>query len=209
MNARDPLVRGERLNDQFSYHVLRTTGPEMVHVTRSYRPEVVLFGDEQRFKNPLMLEAGKQIVITTYDDDHVTVSRFALNEPDQKRVVSTKVDDVIRAVVDLGGTYPDVVQALQNAKSSGALNSRFQIDAVPQGGRMYRRKDEAVALDEPEPGNDIVIANPLPDLFTRRGTADEKRSKPERSYPSESDQDEKPSRWRAFLGKMTGRGDDS
>ena len=33
------------------------------------------------------------------------------------------------AVVDLGGDYPDVVQLLQQAKQSGALPSRFRVNA--------------------------------------------------------------------------------
>jgi flagellar basal body P-ring protein FlgI len=207
MNSRDPLVRGERLNDQFSYHLLATSGSPMVHVTRSYRPEVVLFGTEQRFQTPLMIEAGKNIMVTTLDDEHVTVSRFVLDEPDQKRVVSTKVDDVIRAIVDLGGTYPDVVQALQQAKSSDALVSRFQIDAVPRGGRTYRRKDEPAGENAEETGADIVVVNPLPELFTRRGTPDDKPASKVRKSEVKADQkpevdDEKRRSWRDILGTI-------
>ena len=76
MNAQDPLVRGTWLGDQFSYHVLDTMGPELVHVTRSYRPEIVLFGHDQQLMPPFVLEAGKRIMVTG-KDDHVTVSRFA------------------------------------------------------------------------------------------------------------------------------------
>ena len=52
---------------------------------------------------------------------------------------------MIRAIVELGGTYPDVVQALQQAKADGALVSRFEVDALPQPGRQYDR-DAADAL---------------------------------------------------------------
>ncbi|HEV7223686.1 MAG TPA: flagellar basal body P-ring protein FlgI, partial [Pirellulales bacterium] len=47
MNSRDALVQGENLNDQFSYHLIESKGPPMVHLTRSYRAEVVLFGPYQ------------------------------------------------------------------------------------------------------------------------------------------------------------------
>src|SRR5262249_54204314 len=94
MNDQDPLVRGEKLHDQFSYHVLDTLGPPLVHVTRSYRPEVTVFGHDQRMITPFSIEAGKEIIITG-KDDHVTVARFAPNEQDQKRVISTKLDDVV------------------------------------------------------------------------------------------------------------------
>ena len=63
MNANDPLIRGENLGGQFSYHVLNTSGPPMIHVTRSFRPEIVLFGHDQRLDAPFVLEAGKSILV--------------------------------------------------------------------------------------------------------------------------------------------------
>ena len=64
MNRNDPLVRGEYLGGQFSYHVLDGSEPPMIHVTRSRRPEIVLFGREQRLAAPLALEAGNHILVT-------------------------------------------------------------------------------------------------------------------------------------------------
>ena len=52
MNPRDPLVKGEALGGQFSYHTLNLGGPEMIHVTRSLRPEIVLFGTTSTCKLP-------------------------------------------------------------------------------------------------------------------------------------------------------------
>ena len=169
MNSNGPTVRGENLGGQFGYHVLGTTGGEMIHVTRSYRPEVVLFGREQTLATPFVLEAGKSILVKGTAADHVTVSRFAVGRPDQKRVVDAKVDSIIRAIVELGGTYPDVVQALQQAKSSRSLGGRFEVDALPDGGRTYRHK-EALAEESQALGDDgrVVVANPLPNLFFSR-----------------------------------------
>jgi len=169
MNPHDPLVMGESLGGQFSYHVLDTSGPPMIHVTRSRRPELVLFGEDQRLRAPVVLEAGNQIIIRGVEPDEFVVSKFAVGEPDQKRFVSNRVDDVIRAVVELGGTYPDVVQALQEAKSHGALSSRFEVDALPEAGRMYDR----VARKEPQ-GDDsedsgVAADGPLPGQFATLG----------------------------------------
>jgi len=139
MNPHDPLVLGEQLGEQFSYHVLGTSGPPLIHVTRNRRPEIVLFGQHQQFRTPMAVEAGNQIMVTGYGPNQIVVSKFSVSEPDQKRVVSLEVDDVVRAIVELGGTYPDVVQALQEAKASGALSSRFEVDALPEAGRSYNR----------------------------------------------------------------------
>jgi flagellar basal body P-ring protein FlgI len=165
-NSSDPLIRGENLGGQFSYHVLNTAGPPMVHVTRSYRPEIVLFSHEQQLQPPFVLEAGKSILVKAAADK-VTVSKFSVGKPDQKRVVSTKVDDVVRAIVELGGTYPDVVQALQQAKACQALVGRFEVDALPDGDRAYRHKEEGPAGGRPEAtAGEIEVASPLPALFS-------------------------------------------
>ena len=109
----------------------------MIHVTRNCRAEVVLFGLNQRFLMPLVLNAGDRIMVTNTPEGEIAVSKFAPHEADQKRVVSCRVDDVIRAIVELGGAYPDVVQALQEAKAAGCLEGRFEIDALPESGRSY------------------------------------------------------------------------
>ena len=53
---------GPRRKDggQFTYHVLDVGGRPMVHVTNSYRPEIVLFGKDQHFQLPLVLDAGPE-----------------------------------------------------------------------------------------------------------------------------------------------------
>ena len=115
----DSLVKGETLGEQFSYHVLDTQGPAMIHVTRNRCAEVVLFGLNQRFLTPLVLNAGNQIMVTNTKDGEISVSKFVPHEADQKRIVSSRVDDVIRAIVELGGTYPE-----RRAGPSGSQSRR-------------------------------------------------------------------------------------
>ncbi len=140
MNPRDPKIHAEIIHKQFALHSLPSKGSPMVHVTRNTRPEVVLFGDNQRFVTPLLMEAGPRIRVSSEGNDRVAVSRFAPNEPDQKRIVSSRVDEVIRAVGELGGTYPDVVQMLSEAKEKNILLGRFEVDLLPKAGRKYHRQ---------------------------------------------------------------------
>jgi flagellar basal body P-ring protein FlgI len=173
MNQHDPFLRHEKLGDAFHYHVLEVPGPQMVHVTRSHLPEIVLFGKEQQFELPLVLDAGN-ILVNGMSGERITVSRFIAGSEAEQRVVSTRVDEVIRAIVELGGTYPDVVQALQQAKADGALASRFEVDALPQPGRPYDRESEHSALQDGEerPADDaepkLEVATPQPDLYGRQ-----------------------------------------
>jgi flagellar basal body P-ring protein FlgI len=173
MNQHDPLLHDENMGE-FHYHVLDVPGPDMVHVTQSHLPEIVLFGKDQQFHMPLMLDAGKAILVNGLNGDKITVSRFAAGAEPKQQVISARVDDVIRAIVALGGTYPDVVQALQQAKMDGALPSRFEVDALPQPGRQYDHVAENSSTDGDKPADtadspdkNIEVATPLPELFGR------------------------------------------
>jgi len=218
MNNRDALVRGENLGDQFSYHVIDSIGPPLIHVTRSYRPELVLFGQDQRLTTPFVLEAGRDIMLNG-KDDRVTISRFVPNQPDQKRVVSTSVDEILRALVELGAAYPDIVQLLQQAKAKDALASRFAIDAVPSGGRKFDRSasmelaeaakgedSEGNSLaEEPESGEDptggaVVVANPLPGLFDSGQKTLDKTEEKEDTLPLPEPENDQPKR--TWFGTM-------
>ena len=147
----------------------------MVHVTQSHLPEIVLFGRDQKFQLPLLVDAGKSILVNGMKGDKITVSKFAPNAEPEQRVVSTSIDEVIRAIVALGGTYPDVVQALQQAKTDGALVSRFEVDALPESGRAYDRIAANAKVDSevvPASATEEVpvtmdVGTPQPDLFSR------------------------------------------
>jgi len=207
MNRRDPTVRGEQLGGQFSFHVLDISGTPMIHVTRSRRPEIVLFGKDQRLLTPLAAEAGSQIMIVGTKPDEIAVSKFSVGEMDQKRMVTNRVEEVIRAIVELGGTYPDVVQALQEAKQKGSLTSRFEVDALPKAGRTYERLAEGGSETSSEDGGKLRPSSPLPELFAQtRGVSDrretERREKPAKNAEKPEDSRDRPHPVRAFFARM-------
>jgi flagellar basal body P-ring protein FlgI len=215
MNPNEPFMKGELLSNEFHYHVLDVSGPPMVHVTRSRLAELVLFGRDQRLSTPLAVNAGTAIMVTSTGGDEISVSKFAVREGDQKRIVSTRTDDVIRAIVELGGTYPDVVQALQEAKISGAMTARFEVDALPQPGRSYERLAEGDAPASEEHG-DAVPASPMPDLFSAESStpitgkkvpahSDDEDDTEKSASSSSDDSDEDTASQKSFFGKMFGR----
>ncbi|NCY03132.1 MAG: hypothetical protein EBX36_09560 [Planctomycetia bacterium] len=138
-----PLVRGERLGDACSLHVLDVKGPPLVHVTRSRRPEIVLFGTEHPVMDGLRAEAGAAIVVVV-DGPTAVVSRFAAGDPDQQADVPARVETILRTIADMGGTYPDMVQFLQQASSHQSLKSRLVFDAIAEDdGRMSIHEEAA------------------------------------------------------------------
>lgn len=169
MNPNDPLIKGENLHDKLSLHVLASTVEPMVHVTRSVRPEVVLFGQEQRLQVPFTIEAGKSTIVKGLAPDRVIVSRFALGQPDRELTVTNRVDDIVRAVIEAGGHYPDVVSMLHSARLAGALTSRFEVDALPMPGRRYDRVKPGETGETSADESSFELLGNLPNLFGRRG----------------------------------------
>jgi hypothetical protein len=79
-------------------------------------------------------------------------------QPDQKLDVPARVDEVVRAIVQLGGTYPDAVQFLQQASSSRCLDSRLAFDALPvaDDGRMSLHEEATQRGREVPDDNDTA-----------------------------------------------------
>ena len=140
----------------------------MIHVTNSFRPEIVIFGKLPPLKTPLMLEAGGKVLVNGLHGEKLTLSRFDQGGGAEQREIAPDVELLIRTIVELGGTYPDVVQALQLARDQGSLTARLCVDTLPETGRSY------VAEEGEEPSSELDgkpesfdLATPLPDLFKR------------------------------------------
>ena len=153
-NSQDQTVRGELLGGQFKYHGINSHAAPMVHITTHKQPEIVLFGTDTVLHQPFALEAGAAIYVNGQMPGNVVITRFAAAGfgLDEKRTVSNRLDEIIRAVVDLGGTYPDVVQLLRQAEREKRLSCRLENDCLPEANRVYRRSggDEELASSEEE-----------------------------------------------------------
>ncbi|MDR0391126.1 MAG: flagellar basal body P-ring protein FlgI [Planctomycetaceae bacterium] len=177
-NPSDRAIRGESLGRQFSYHGIAVpvvqsqqnrnismanwnnntntepepVSPPMVHLTRAKKPEIVLFGNDIKLIHPFVLDAGPTIFVNGNNTTgEITIKKFATkaDQLDESRMVnSNNLDDVIRAVVDIGGTYPDVVQMLCQADQKKCLSCPVKIDSLPEANRFYQRKSEQLPETE-------------------------------------------------------------
>ncbi len=138
----DPHVNGERLGD-FHYHTVETTSEPLIHVLRSERPEIVMFGSDHPVKLPFVIYAGNQIVVKGGVTGGVVVTKIVAGEENQTTKCPADLDAIIRSVVDLGASYPDVVQAIAQAKSKDLLLARLEFDALPAANRTYQRSSDA------------------------------------------------------------------
>ena len=200
-NAADPLVRGEFLGGEFAYHVISTDGPPLIHLAKSVRPEIVLFGQKQPMIPPAFLFAGKEIMIKATDDGRLKLSRFGVGEKeDQQEICDATVDAMIRSIVKLGGNYGDTILALQEARKGGYLESKLVVNALARVGRTFRRDETGEAEEQPE--SRIHAANPVPELFSDRLEKSESR---QRYVPDEIPEEpaEKEGEEKSFMGRMT------
>jgi hypothetical protein len=144
LDKNDPFIRGEKLgvrpneenpDNHYALHVLQTAGPPLVHATLRTRPEIVVFGADQEFNVPMYASAGKNIVVTAQPGSStITLARFEAGQPDQRKEVSLKVVDVIRAADELGANYPDILQLLADASKQKNLPTALATSqgTVPQ-----------------------------------------------------------------------------
>ena len=172
LDKRDPYLNGEMMKDPkvdrelFALHTLPTVGEPIIHLTQHRRSEIVLFGDDQRFKTPMAVRAGNHILVTAQPGtDRIVISRYQAGQPDKRKEVSTRVAEVIRTAVEFGASYPDVAQLLLQAAKQQNLAGHIEIDALPQGGREYVRKDAAKSNGKKvRVGNANLVPNFVPNL---------------------------------------------
>lgn len=187
LDKKDPFIRGETLGlpenvelkknrnlGDYKLHVLQTTGEPMVHATLRTRPEIVVFGAGQEFLAPMYLTAGRHIMVTAQPGaTTVSLARFEVGKPDERREVPIRVADVIRAADDLGATYPDIVQMLADASKQKNLPTRLAANELPEGGRIYYRPGSDPTKPGSKKGTKVGKENYMPNLFPEQNDPEE------------------------------------
>ncbi|MEY3173362.1 MAG: Basal body P-ring protein [Planctomycetota bacterium] len=140
LEPQDPALNPVSFRDRFVMNVIDSTGEPMVHVTRRRIPEIAIFGAEQGFSLPVVLNAGNSLSIRgASGDDSVEITRYELNREPRRQRVRNRLSDIIRTCGEMGANYPDLVQMLVEAEQQRNFMGQFGIDRLPQAGRVYRR----------------------------------------------------------------------
>ncbi|MCA9039653.1 MAG: flagellar basal body P-ring protein FlgI [Planctomycetaceae bacterium] len=181
LDENDPYIRGNSMNDQFVLHEVKTESAPMIHLTTRKKAEIVLFGKGQKFHTPLVLRAGKEILIKgEAGDGKITINNFHLPEQKQQQVVNNQISEVIQAVVDMGASYPDVASMLSEADVQGNLPGRLEINALPKAGQFYVRP--AIASGDSESkGSRVRVGNSnnVPNIFSEQRNHDARGTRSE------------------------------
>ncbi len=129
-----------RAEDPFALYIVDSEGPPVIHVSRTRRSEVVVFGRSQKLLPPIVLGTGAILLNAAEKDEQIEISKIVpskFGDSDVKLRTSLDLPEVIRRVANLGSTYPEVVTILEAANRQRNLPGNLVVDAVPQSNMDY------------------------------------------------------------------------
>ena len=112
----------------------------LIHISRSRRSEIVVFGRDQKLLPPIVLDTGSIFLNAAASDDKIELSKIVpsrFGDADVKTTTSLELAEVVRKTASLGATYPQIVAVLENAKRQRNLAGDLVVDAVPVSNRVY------------------------------------------------------------------------
>jgi hypothetical protein len=125
-------LQGELLNDSFWVHRGVGDGQPLVHVSTTKRAEIVLFGEEPALLPPFSFLCGEFTVTAGPEDVRCTIRRLSTQHTSRPEQCSLKLSDVLHTMADMGGTYPEAVDLLNQAGAYNGLSCPVAFDALPQ-----------------------------------------------------------------------------
>jgi hypothetical protein len=132
--------RRRRQDDPFALYVVDSEGPPLVHVSRTRRSEIVVFGRQQKLLPPIVLGTGAILLNAAVNDEKIEVSKIVpsqFGDADVKITATLDLADVIRRTANLGASYPEIVAILETANRQKNLAGILVVDAVPSTSRLY------------------------------------------------------------------------
>ena len=136
-----------RPQDPFALYVVDCEGPPLIHVSRTNRAEIVLFGRGQSLETPMVLNCGPNILINAADGDpQAQISRIVPGAGERRTLASLDLATVIRTLAQLGATYPEISATLDQARNRQNLAASLIFDARPTKTAEYDRALMSAAL---------------------------------------------------------------
>jgi hypothetical protein len=131
LDEHEPAAQGELLAEAFWLHRPAPGSSPLVHVSTSRRAELVLFGDDIALVPPFAFRAGDFTVTAPSGDTRCTIGRSSARQGASRRQCSLHVEKIVRNLAELGITYHEVVEVLQQAAKYQCLNCKLAVDALP------------------------------------------------------------------------------
>ncbi len=127
-------------DDPFALYVVDSEGPPLVHVSRTRRSEIVVFGRQQKLLTPVVLGAGAILLNAADNDEKIEISKIVPSpggDSDTKITTSLELAEVLKRLANLGAGYPEIVSVLETAQRQKNLAGELVVDAVPVTSASY------------------------------------------------------------------------
>ncbi|MGB0599557.1 MAG: flagellar basal body P-ring protein FlgI [Rubripirellula sp.] len=142
------VLTGNPVGPFFLYTMNSRSTPAVI-VSLRESPEIVLMGATGTLQIPEFLRVGGLILKPNPGNSgEIRISHFRLGKDDQQIQVPNDLASVIRGIVQVGGSYGDVITVLRQAKNKEFLTDQLAIDPYPEKVRTYYRDDEEDADQE-------------------------------------------------------------
>ena len=145
--------------EPFALYLVDCEGPPLVHVSRTRRCEVVVFGRTQKLLTPMVLGGSSSILLNAAEgDESIQVSRVGSSGPDAppiKVACTLALGDAITTVAQLGANYPDVLELLRAADRQKNLAGPLVVDSVPVPSPAYLQ-NQLLSLEKKAKKDDAV-----------------------------------------------------
>ena len=140
----------------------RLRGPPLVHVSRSRRAEIVIFGRQQKLLTPIVLGSGAIQFNAADNDEKVELSKIvaSVGDSDTKVTTSLELADVVRQAANIGASLPrDRRRSSRRPTRQKNLPGLLVVDAVPASNTVYL---EAIMGRDTSPSATPPSAGPPP-----------------------------------------------
>jgi flagellar basal body P-ring protein FlgI len=127
-------------DDPFGLYVVDSEGPPLVHLSRTRRCEIVVFGRTQKLMTPVVLGTGSISLNAADNDEKIEISKIVpspYGDSDTKITSALELPEVVRRLANMGAGYPEVVSILETAERQKNLPGQLVVDAVPTANNMY------------------------------------------------------------------------
>lgn len=192
-----PELAGHLLNDSFHLHSIESTADAMLHFSKTQRPEIVVFNDDQTVDETfLYIESG--LTVRATGEELIDIIRYLPSGKDRRTTCSNRVADLIETLADQGFHYSDILKMFRRAKQEGSLQSRLVVNALPSPDREYvsGQGDDGSPADRN--AEDEAESGALASLLKGDENGEAAKSAATESGSKEVDSDDQTSRWAKF-----------
>jgi hypothetical protein len=118
----------------------------LVTVALETAPEVTFFGDSPPLQLAQHHEINPRLLVRPDGKGQIRIVRFQPGDEDRVRLVQSDLRSVLTGLSEVGATYNDMIQFLDQAKAASWVSTPIAFNPRPTLGRAYQRDGESSEL---------------------------------------------------------------